>query len=39
MYTVRKVRNTYGVFFGTVQVEGGFFSKAAAQACADDLNS
>lgn len=39
MYTVKKQGRQWGVYFGGKLVEGGFFSRDAAQECCDSYNA
>jgi len=37
-YSVKKQGRQWGVYFGSKLVEGGFFSRDAAEDCAQTLN-
>lgn len=38
-YTVRKQGRQWGVYLSGILIEGGFFSRAAAEDCAYEYNS
>lgn len=38
MYTVRKTGRAFGIFRGTILIEGGFFSRDAANLACDGWN-
>jgi len=38
-YTVKKQGRQWGVYLGNKLIEGGFFSRAAAEYCAETFNS
>lgn len=39
MYIVKKQGKQYGVYFNGKLIEGGFFTRDAAQECADSYNA